>query len=71
MQDASAPAGELTDERQRDHALTGTWPAGDDDHLFGVGSQTLVESSHHQVVGDLLLVEKDELLALLHLLGGQ
>ncbi len=58
------------EEGQRDDALPGTGPARDDDDLLVVGLLRLADRAQHQLVGDPLFVQQNELLALADLFGG-
>ena len=60
---------QLAQQRQRDDALAAAGTTGHDDHRLGVRRPRLVDGRQHHLVGDALLVEEDELLALADLGG--
>jgi hypothetical protein len=58
---------QLTQQRQRDDALSASGAAGNDDDLLGVRTLSSPDGMQDKVVRHLLLVEQDELLTVLDL----
>ena len=70
MDDRPALTSELTHEGERDDALAASRAAGDHDSGLLVGPPSPLDSMHDVVVGIPLLVQQDEHLTALDLLGG-
>jgi hypothetical protein len=62
--------GQFAEQRQGDDALARAGTAGDDHDLLGVGRAGLLHRVQHDLVGEALLVEQDELVAVPDLGGG-
>ena len=70
MEHGAALAGQLAQQRQRNDALPAAGAAGDDHRRLGVAPPGPLDRVQDEVVGVALLVEEDEHLAVLDLLGG-
>lgn len=66
---AAALAGELPHQGEGDDGLAGARTAGDDDRCLDVAAARLLDGVQDVLVGGPLLVEQDELLAVLDLFG--
>jgi hypothetical protein len=69
VQDRAAAAGELPEQRQRDHGLAGARAARDDDDALAVAGPGLLDLVEHDPDGEPLVAEQDELLLPLDLVG--
>ena len=68
--DRAASASELSDERERNDALSAPRATGDDHHVLAVGLACSVDLVHDQVVRQALLGEEHKALATLNLFRG-
>lgn len=70
MQCGNPATVKLAEQLESDHALAGAGATRDDDDFLAVGVLRLLHRVEDHAIRDLLLVEKDELCAFAHLLGG-